>query len=130
MARSRYQGVSRLILAGDHPAEVGDHVVAELRSRERGGFIVLPKPLAQRRRASFERGEQVRVRDGALHDLVGLVEDMRSHERVAVLLELLGGQRRVELAATAIAKATNRLWLISSFAGKSDADRGEFEIAS
>ena len=39
---------------------------------------------------------------GPLHDQIGLLAALRPHERVLVLLQLLGGQQRVELARSAI----------------------------
>jgi hypothetical protein len=39
---------------------------------------------------------------GPLQDQIGLLAALRPHERVLVLLQLLGGQQRVELARGAI----------------------------
>jgi hypothetical protein len=44
----------------------------------------------------------VRVLAGPLQGQLGLYAGQRSHERVLVLLALLGGQQRVELAREAI----------------------------
>jgi hypothetical protein len=45
---------------------------------------------------------RVKVLQGPLHDQIGLLAALRPHERVLVLLQLLGGQQRVELARNAI----------------------------
>jgi hypothetical protein len=45
---------------------------------------------------------RVRVISGLLHDQIGLLGALRPHERVLVLLQLLGGQQRVELARNAV----------------------------
>jgi hypothetical protein len=45
---------------------------------------------------------RVRVISGPLCDQIGLPGALRPHERVLVLLRLLGGERRVELARNAI----------------------------
>jgi transcription antitermination factor NusG len=74
---------------------IPDAVVAALRAREVGGLIELPKP------PKFHRGEHVKIRQGPFVDRVGLVIGLRPHERVAVLLKLLGGSRQVELPETA-----------------------------
>ena len=42
-------GTCGLIMDGDRPAKVADAVIAEIRSRERGGLIELPKPPPLRR---------------------------------------------------------------------------------
>ena len=44
----------------------------------------------------------MRVVSGLLHDQIGLLGALRPPERALVLLQLLGGQQRVELARNAI----------------------------
>jgi transcriptional antiterminator RfaH len=78
------------------PAHVPDAVISEIRSRERGGFVeLLPK-------LRLEPGARVRVLQGPLQDQIGLLAALRPHERVLLLLQMLGGQQRVELASNAI----------------------------
>jgi len=90
-------GVLGLIMCGIHePARVPDSVIAEIRARERGGLIELP------RREKFRTGEAVRVTQGPFRGIAGLYAGQRPHDRVLVLLTLLGGQQRVELAKDAI----------------------------
>ena len=74
---------------------VPDALIAEIRSRERGGLVELP-------REEFKAGERVRVLTGPFAGHLGLYADMRPHERVLVLLALLGGEQRVELSKDAI----------------------------
>jgi hypothetical protein len=45
---------------------------------------------------------RARVLHGPLQDQIGLLAALRPHERVLVLLRLLGGQQRVELARNGI----------------------------
>ena len=89
-------GVVRLIMDGLVPAVVRDDVIAEIRSRERNGLIELPKPRGLR------PGIRVRVISGPLSEQIGMLAALRPHERVLVLLQLLGGQQRVELARSSI----------------------------
>src|SRR5215831_10916515 len=89
-------GVRRLVMDGEQPAKVPDQVIAEIRSRERNGFVELPRP------RGLAPGTRVRVVSGLLRDQIGLLGALRPHERVLVLLQLLGGQQRVELARSAI----------------------------
>ena len=84
-------GVIGLIMDGLRPARVADHIIDEIRARERGGLVELP------RRDGFKIGEQVRILQGPLARHLGLYVGMRPCERVLVLLALLGGQQRVEL---------------------------------
>ena len=81
-------GIVRLVLDGDRPARVPDKVIAELRGRERNGLVELP-PLP-----GFRRGDAVRITRGLFYGQLAVFDGMRPHERVAVLLQLLG---RVEL---------------------------------
>jgi transcriptional antiterminator RfaH len=90
-------GVVRLIMDGLQPAHVPDAVISEIRSRERNGLVELPKP-----RLALAPGMRVKVLEGPLHDQIGLLGALRPHERVLVLLHLLGGQQRVEIARNAI----------------------------
>jgi transcription antitermination factor NusG len=90
-------GVLNLIMAGDGPAKVSDMVISEIRSRESAGLVELPKP------RGLWRGDQVRVTRGAFSGRLGLYDGMAPRARVAVLLQLLGSQRRTELPASDVA---------------------------
>jgi transcriptional antiterminator RfaH len=88
-------GVTALIMDGDHPARVPDLVVADIRARQVRGAVELPKlPEAP---PGMKPGDHVRVTRGPLVGLAGLYAGQAPHERVAVLLTLLGGQPRVTL---------------------------------
>src|SRR5215813_4553455 len=65
------------------------------RSHGRRRLIELPK-------LRLAPGMRVKVLQGPLQDQIGLLAVLRPHERVLVLLRLLGGQQRVELARNAI----------------------------
>ena len=89
-------GVRRLVMDGEVPARVPDAVIAEIKLRERNGFVELPRP------RGLAPGMRVKVLQGPLQAQIGLLAALRPHERVLVLLNLLGGQQRVELARNAI----------------------------
>lgn len=89
-------GVIRLVMDGSVPAHVPDAVISEIRSRERGGFVELPRP------RGLVSGTRVRVVSGPLSEQIGMLAVLRPHERVLVLLQLLGGERPVELGRNAI----------------------------
>ena len=78
-------GVIRLVLDGDRPARVPDRVIAELKRRERNGLVELPPP------PGLRRGDRVRITRGVFAGQLGLYAGMRGHERVVVLLAVLGG---------------------------------------
>jgi transcriptional antiterminator RfaH len=81
-------GVAGLIMDGVGPARVADNIIAEIRKRERDGLVELPEP------PPLAPGTRVRIVRGPLAECFGLYQGMRPHERVLVLLGLLG---RVEL---------------------------------
>jgi transcriptional antiterminator RfaH len=96
-------GVMGLIMDGARPARVPDTVIAEIRKRERGGLIELPK-----RPEPFRLGDQLRVTHGPLSGCYGLYAGQRANERIEVLLALLG---RVTLPRRNVeAIAPRRAW--------------------
>ena len=85
-------GTLGLIMDGIQPARVPDAVIAEIHTRERDGFVMLPKA------PGLRRGDRVHVVHGPFQGQLGIYAGMRARQRVEVLLTLLGGQQRVELA--------------------------------
>ena len=78
---------------GSRPARVPDSVIDELRRREQAdGLIRLPKP------RGLQRGDRVLIRDGPFANLVAVYAGMSGAQRVAVLLALFGGEKRVTLS--------------------------------
>jgi transcriptional antiterminator RfaH len=93
-------GVSHLVCWSGKPASVEDGVINTLKAREdEGGFIKLA------RSSGFSPGDKVRVVEGAFIDSLALVEGVSDHERVAILLDLLGRKVRVLVGADLIAAA-------------------------
>lgn len=90
-------GVNRVVMDGATPAVVPDAVIASLKAREVGGLIELPPPPPR-----FRRGDYVRVRQGPFANRVGLFAGMQPKDRLAVLVSLLGGSRRVVLPDAAV----------------------------
>jgi transcriptional antiterminator RfaH len=93
-------GISHLVCLNGRPTPVGDSVIEALQEREdENGFIKLA------RRPAFLPGDKVRIVEGAFIDSLALVEGVSDHERVAVLLDLLGRKVRVLVGADLIAAA-------------------------
>jgi transcriptional antiterminator RfaH len=85
-------GIARLICDSEGPAQVPCSVIEALRNREdSNGFVKLD------RQPRFQRGDKIRVVEGAFCDCLALYEGMSNHERVAILLELLGRKVRIVL---------------------------------
>jgi transcriptional antiterminator RfaH len=93
-------GVRQLVCNGEDPASVSEGIIAELRGREdERGFVRLE------RRSRFATGDKIRVVEGVFDACLGLFEDMVDHERVSILLDLLGRKVRVVLHGDAVAAA-------------------------
>jgi transcriptional antiterminator RfaH len=84
-------GVVRLVMDGLQPARVPDTVIEEIRSRERNGAVELPRRL-------LKPGDRVRLLAGPFQGHLAVYAGMSGSERVAVLLQILGGYQRVTLA--------------------------------
>lgn len=94
-------GVMSIVMQGDGPAPLDPAEIALLRSLEREGFVELPEwHYAQD--ALFRAGDSVRVSEGPFIGLKGVVEGMSPHERVYVLLDMLGRKTPVELSTEAL----------------------------
>jgi len=93
-------GVARLVCNGDDPAAVPGGVVPALRAREDDeGFVRLNlKP-------TFASGDKVRVLAGAFIDNTGLFNELADHDRVSILLDILGRKVRVLLDADLVGAA-------------------------
>jgi transcriptional antiterminator RfaH len=63
---------------------------------QRNGLIELPNP------PGLARGDRVRITSGAFTDHLAIYQGQTAHDRVAVLLQLLGGRQRTELPAAAV----------------------------
>jgi hypothetical protein len=66
---------------------VPDQLITDLRGRERNGLVELPPSSPP---PGFKRGDPVRIVRGLFAGRLALFEDQRPHERVAVLLQVLG----------------------------------------
>lgn len=93
-------GIADLVRAGDEPAVVPSEVVTAIREREKAGTFDRLNP-----QASLRLGELVRVTTGALEDRVGRLVELRDHDRVVVLFELLGRAVSAQLRAEAVEAA-------------------------
>jgi transcriptional antiterminator RfaH len=93
-------GVSHLVCNGEEPAAVPKGVLGALRAREdeRGFVRMEAKP-------AFAPGDRVRVLAGAFMDNAGLFDGMGDHDRVAILLDMLGRKVRVHLDVDLVAAA-------------------------
>lgn len=85
-------GVHRLVGFGETPSSIDDGVIDFLRARAGDGGVVRMFPV-------FREGDRVRIKQGPLAGLVGIIEKpCGGRGRVRVLMELLRRQTRVEVS--------------------------------
>ena len=88
-------GVARLICQDGVPKSVPTEVVSGLLSRcDNFGRLLPPTAL--------QRGDTVEVQSGALANFIATVENIDSHRRVWVLIDMLGQIARVQVASEQI----------------------------
>ena len=91
-------GVKDFLTFGSQVAEVGEDIIEALRNRCPGG-------IAQVDPVTAKPGDAVRINEGPFSGLEAVFErTLKSSERVAVLLEILGRQTRIVLSSETIAK--------------------------
>jgi transcription antitermination factor NusG len=97
-------GVLCLVRTGDCPARCPDHEIDSLKAMIDGhGYIKLPDRLSAPVKRTISIGSKVKITSGPFGGWVGLYAGMTTRERELVLLNVLGGQRPVAIAAHLIA---------------------------
>jgi transcription antitermination factor NusG len=106
-------GVTKIVGFGGQPAVVPDDVIAELRNFVRDNEVIEVIP-------EVVPGDEVTVLDGPFKGLRAIVTRvMPAKERVAVLLDLLGTQREVEVTLNRVVPGKVHPLSGRSTAGKS-----------
>lgn len=85
-------GITRLVSFGKEPAAVPLDIVSQLLLRCNPDGKLLPPKL-------LKPGDQVRLTSGPFADFVGTIEAIAPERRVWVLMEIMGGETRVAVAA-------------------------------
>ncbi len=93
-------GVVGLVTGGDDPIPVAPAIIETLRRREGEGAFDLLSPVQKLR-----SGDAVRVTEGPFEHVVGRLVGLADHERVHILLDLLGRTVRAEVAARVVEAA-------------------------
>jgi transcriptional antiterminator RfaH len=95
-------GVVRLLMCGDKPVAFPQGELDRLLAVRdpHTGIVRLPKRGAPTQHVNgFVRGDVVRIVSGSFTGLYALYEGLSAHERIVVLMDILGRRSRVELAA-------------------------------
>jgi transcription antitermination factor NusG len=95
-------GVLCLVRVGDCPARCPDAEIDALKAMTVGGFVRLPEARGAPVGRKIAIGAKVMVTGGPFGGMSGLYAGQTTRERELVLLNLLGGQRPVAIAANLI----------------------------
>jgi transcription antitermination factor NusG len=95
-------GVLCLVRIGDCPARCPDREIEALKAMVVGGFVRLPEAPPPPVRRQIAVGARVRIASGFFGGMSGLYAGQSTRERELVLLNVLGGQRPVAIAANLV----------------------------
>jgi transcriptional antiterminator RfaH len=100
---NRTFGVLCLVRVGDCPAKCPDAEIARLKAMTDGhGYIRLPALPTVAPRRIIAKGAPVTIAGGPFKGFAGLYQGMSRRDRELVLLDLLGRQTTVEIAAALV----------------------------
>ena len=85
------RGISKVLLGDNGPATLPEKIITDLKLREKNGLVQLSAP------SKFQIGDRVKATEGPLIGHLLICDTMLPHERVRVLMELLGRKVTVEL---------------------------------
>jgi len=89
-------GVAKTLAFGGRPCALDESIIADLRLHVADGEVV-------EIRSEIKEGEEVKIVHGPFMGVQALVTRiMPAHDRVAILLNMLGQEREVEVSATAL----------------------------
>jgi transcriptional antiterminator RfaH len=92
------RGVKKVLSFGGYPVPISESVVELIKARTDAAGVV-------RASHSFALNDVVRIKAGPLRDLLGIFERwMPDHERVRILLNLVGYQPTIELHCSMLEK--------------------------
>ena len=93
-------GVVGLVSSADEPVPVAAEIIDALRRQESAGAFDVVSPVQR-----LHAGDNIRVTQGPFADLIGRLIGVADHERVFVLIDLLGRSVRAEVPALAVEAA-------------------------
>jgi transcriptional antiterminator RfaH len=83
-------GVSKILVFNKKPSEISSELITELKNRYEINNNVTLKDMLQ-------RGDSIKFYKGPFSDLIAKVENIDENNRIWVLLEAMGGYRRLKL---------------------------------
>jgi transcriptional antiterminator RfaH len=96
-------GVLGLVRVGDCPSKMPDAEIEALKAMiDRAGYIRLPEGRGAPVRREIAIGSRVKITAGPFGGHLGLYQGQSTRDRELILLNLLGGQRPVSIAANLV----------------------------
>ena len=93
-------GVIALVQFGDMPASVPADLVNAIRQHEDQDGAIRIEP------QGLQKGDRVRVREGAFADYTALLDEISDDKRVVLLLDFMGREVRVKASMESLAKVS------------------------
>jgi transcriptional antiterminator RfaH len=96
-------GVLGLVRVGDCPSKMPDAEIEALKAMvDRAGYVRLPEGRGAPVKRQIAIGSKVKITAGPFGGMLGLYAGQSTRERELILLNLLGGQRPVAIAASLV----------------------------
>lgn len=96
-------GVISLVPTGDAPKSISGEIIDLIRAREdKDGTVSIGLQ-------GLKKGDQVRIRDGALAEYEALLEEVSDEKRVVLLLNFMGSEVRVTTSMENLDKVSERM---------------------
>ena len=97
-------GVLCLVRVGDCPSKMPDHEIDALKAMIDGhGYVRLPEGRGSPVKREIAIGSKVKIVGGAFDGAAGLYAGQTTRERELVLLNMLGGPRKIAISAGLVA---------------------------
>lgn len=93
------RGISRVLLGDNGPQTLPTSVIESLKAREINGLVALIAP------PKFLPGAKVKITEGSFEGQFVIYEGMKNHDRVSVLMDLLGRKVPIEIEEKSLAAA-------------------------
>ena len=96
-------GVISLVPTGDAPKSISGEIIDLIRAREdKDGTVSIGLQ-------GLKKGDQVRIREGALAEYEALLEEVSDEKRVVLLLNFMGSEVRVTTSMENLDKVSERM---------------------
>ena len=83
-------GVSKLLVFNNKPSEIPHNLILALKNRYEENIALSTKE-------AFEKGDLIKFKRGPFLDLIAKIESVSDKDRIYVLLEVMGGKRKLKL---------------------------------